>query len=515
MANRVEAGDRGKNTLVPNGDISSGSRSLGSADTYSDVVHKPRREPFGVQKWKWVPKNSLAPTTNVQNSEGTREEEEGNAQYEGPSSAIVSENGVSMQKDGVMQKNGDSLSNEDKEAMCVPNDSQDVCPNEALKESRVVGDENPLVEGDKDAMDASIMDLENVCNTSLDLKDKEIDEVEEGGAKDDGNTSCDQECDNQEIPAFGVSGVKHNQKSRKKKKAKELPIADFFKDLESDKEGGSKSSCKEENMEAIELFEDDNNMVGEGNVMAEENIVPAPNDDVGDQEFISACAKANIGTSKEFELYAELTGGFDKVGATCVDFRNCKRDVNAYLHEADAQAVVDKYRKKQLLFPTYTFEYETDDEQQLRGLFWTDPIAKENYQRFGDMVSFDATYSTNRYNMVFVPFTGIDNNKKCVTFGAGLISKENKESYVWLLNAFKRCMGHIPASVITDQDPAMKEVIPQSFPDTRHRFCMWHIMTKVNEKVGVKLAKDEIFWRKLNAVVWDETLGLEEFLGGD
>nr|GMD41382.1 putative F-box protein At3g52320 [Ipomoea batatas] len=148
-----------------------------------------------------------------------------------------------MQKDGVMQQNGDSLSNEDKEAMCVPNDSQDICPNEALKESRVVGDENPLVEGDKDAMDASIMDLENVCNTSLDLKDKEFDEVEEGGAKDDGNTSCDQECENQEIPAFGVSGVKHNQKSRKKKKAKELPIADFFKDLESDKEGALLRTC--------------------------------------------------------------------------------------------------------------------------------------------------------------------------------------------------------------------------------------------------------------------------------
>nr|GMC52693.1 hypothetical protein Iba_chr01cCG17630 [Ipomoea batatas] len=229
MANRVEAGDRGKNTLVPNGDISSGSRSLGSADTYSDVVHKPRREPFGVQKW----------------NEGTPEEEEGNAQYESPSSAIVEnlENGVSMQKDGMMQQNGDFLSNEDKEAMCVPNDSQDVCPNEALKESRVVGDENPLVEGDKVAMDASIMDLENVCNTSLDLKDKEFDEVEEGGAKDDGNTSCDQECDNQEIPAFGVSGVKHNQKSRKKKKAKELPIADFFKDLESDKEGDDLSTA--------------------------------------------------------------------------------------------------------------------------------------------------------------------------------------------------------------------------------------------------------------------------------
>nr|GME02877.1 protein FAR1-RELATED SEQUENCE 5-like [Ipomoea batatas] len=63
---------------------------------------------------------------------------------------------------------------------------------------------------------------------------------------------------------------------------------------------------------------------------------------------------------------------------------------------ADAQAVIDKYRKKQLLFPTYTFEYDTNDQQQLRALFWADPIAKENYQRFGDMVSFDGTYSSNR-----------------------------------------------------------------------------------------------------------------------
>ncbi|XP_031131890.1 protein FAR1-RELATED SEQUENCE 5-like [Ipomoea triloba] len=232
---------------------------------------------------------------------------------------------------------------------------------------------------------------------------------------------------------------------------------------------------------------------------------------IGHQAFIAACEKANIGTSKAFELYSVLGGGVDSVGATCIDFRNCRRDVQAQVHDADAQSIIEKYTKKKTLFATYTFDYDVDAEQKLCRVFWCDPIAKQNYLQFGEMVSFDATYRTNRYKMVFVPFTGIDNHKKCVTFGAGLISREDKTSYAWLLNAFKRCMGQPPTCIITDQDPALKEVVPEVFPESRHRFCMWHIMTKLVEKMGVTLAKDETFRTKLNGVVWNETLGREDF----
>ncbi|KAL1532943.1 protein FAR1-RELATED SEQUENCE 5-like [Salvia divinorum] len=38
---------------------------------------------------------------------------------------------------------------------------------------------------------------------------------------------------------------------------------------------------------------------------------------------------------------------------------------------------------------------------------------------FGDVVAFDTTYSTNRYCMVFDPFTGKDNHCCPVAFGAG------------------------------------------------------------------------------------------------
>lgn len=85
--------------------------------------------------------------------------------------------------------------------------------------------------------------------------------------------------------------------------------------------------------------------------------------------------------------------------------------------------------------------------------------------------------------MVFVPFTGIDNHKKCVTFGAGLLSREDTDSYTWLLNSFIKAFGKQPTIVLSDQDPAMKKAIEQVLPESQHRLCMWHITSKLSNKV--------------------------------
>ena len=83
-----------------------------------------------------------------------------------------------------------------------------------------------------------------------------------------------------------------------------------------------------------------------------------------------------------------------------------------------------------------------------------------------------------RYNLVFGPFTGVDNHKKCVTFAAGLLSKEDIEHYVWLFEAFMEAMGREPVVVITDQCPSMLQAIPKVFRNAKHRLCMWHIHKK-------------------------------------
>ncbi|GJY58450.1 FAR1-related sequence 5-like protein [Tanacetum coccineum] len=64
-----------------------------------------------------------------------------------------------------------------------------------------------------------------------------------------------------------------------------------------------------------------------------------------------------------------------------------------------------------------------------------------------------------RYKMVFVPFTRIDNHNRSVTFGAGLLSDETVRSYKWLLQSFKKAFLTDPQVVVTDQDPSMKQAI--------------------------------------------------------
>lgn len=66
--------------------------------------------------------------------------------------------------------------------------------------------------------------------------------------------------------------------------------------------------------------------------------------------------------------------------------------------------------------------------------------------------------------MIFAPFTGKDNHGKSVTFGAGLLSKEDVQSYSWLFDQFLLCMGRAPRMLITDQDPAMKIAIEKIYP---------------------------------------------------
>jgi hypothetical protein len=44
--------------------------------------------------------------------------------------------------------------------------------------------------------------------------------------------------------------------------------------------------------------------------------------------------------------------------------------------------------------------------------------------------------------------------------------------------------GQARKAIMTDQDKAMKNAIAIVFPESRHRYCMWHIMKKLPKKFG-------------------------------
>nr|GEY19970.1 protein FAR1-related sequence 5-like [Tanacetum cinerariifolium] len=186
---------------------------------------------------------------------------------------------------------------------------------------------------------------------------------------------------------------------------------------------------------------------------------------------------------KAHRLRVALLGGFEKVCGMPIDWNNFKRDMNKLIGERDAQMLVDKMVKRQHHVPKFSFYHHTIQNKLVR-MFWADETMKCNYDALGDIVSFDATYDTNTYGMVFVPFTGIDYRQKCVLFGAALLSDETTESYAWMLTLFLKAHKKQPIIAVTDQDSALRKTILQVFTQSHHRLYMWHITQKLPTKRG-------------------------------
>jgi len=86
--------------------------------------------------------------------------------------------------------------------------------------------------------------------------------------------------------------------------------------------------------------------------------------------------------------------------------------------------------------------------------------------------------------MPFAPFVGVNHHGQLILLGCGLLSSEDTSSFVCLFESWLRCMyDKPPEGIVTDQCKAMHNVIQRVFPNTRHRWCSWHIMKKIPEKL--------------------------------
>ncbi|KAK9748088.1 hypothetical protein RND81_02G035000 [Saponaria officinalis] len=230
------------------------------------------------------------------------------------------------------------------------------------------------------------------------------------------------------------------------------------------------------------------------------------------KEMIVSNSRLMIGATKTYKMCKEHVSGFENIGASLNQFKNFHRDVKCYINERDGQLFIDRFQNLADTREGFYFDYEVDADNTLVRAVWADGAARRNYAVFGDVVSFDPTYSTNKYSMVFTPFTGVDNHKRSVTFCGALLSRENEESFTWLFKRFLEAMGgREPHYIITDQDPGIIASVSNVFKTARHRFCMWHIMNKVPVKYGSNANDFQEFLRKLNAIVWDDDLEADEF----
>ncbi|XP_073223413.1 protein FAR1-RELATED SEQUENCE 6-like [Cicer arietinum] len=99
----------------------------------------------------------------------------------------------------------------------------------------------------------------------------------------------------------------------------------------------------------------------------------------------------------------------------------------------------------------FLYDIDLDDDFHVRNVFWADARSRATYEYFGDVVTFDTTYLTNKYGMPFVVFVGVNHHGQSTLLGCGMLSGEDTNS---LLYARKDPFG----------------------------WCLWHIMKKIHEK---------------------------------
>nr|GEU35347.1 protein FAR1-related sequence 5-like [Tanacetum cinerariifolium] len=222
----------------------------------------------------------------------------------------------------------------------------------------------------------------------------------------------------------------------------------------------------------------------------------------GDYIYIHRASLSNIGPTLAHRLKVALMGGYDKVRGTPDDYRKFKRAMNLFIGDRDAQIIVDKMINRQLHVPEFSFEHHVLHDE-LVSMFWADDTMKCNYAIFGDVVSFDATFRTNKYGFVFVPFTGIDHNQKCVTFGAAHLSDETKDPYYSMLKTFLKVHWKQPTLSLTDQDTALRNAVMKMFSDSKHRLFLLQVLSDLDT--------DFEFWKEFYKLIWNVYIGIDVF----
>lgn len=180
------------------------------------------------------------------------------------------------------------------------------------------------------------------------------------------------------------------------------------------------------------------------------------------------------------------------------------------LKKGDAPAVYNYLCRMQLTNPNFFYLMDFNDEGCLKNVFWVDARSRVACGYFGDVIFFDNSYLSNKYEVPLVAFVGVNHHSQSVLLGCGLLSGETVESYVWLFKTWLTSMsGRSPQTIITDRCKVLQSATAEVFPRSHHCFSLSLILKRVPEKLGGLRNYDAIRKALIRAVY--ESLKVNEF----
>ncbi|RYR02824.1 hypothetical protein Ahy_B06g081660 isoform A [Arachis hypogaea] len=228
--------------------------------------------------------------------------------------------------------------------------------------------------------------------------------------------------------------------------------------------------------------------------------------------------QAGIRPSKAYQSFVTAAGSHWELSFIEKDVRNyITWEVWNVSEQHDAKEYGKYLLRMKEKNQTFFFELNLEGNHSIKHAFWADARSREACEYFKDVISFDTTYNTKGirftqikslrspylhnsvnqfvrvYNMVFGSFMGVNHHGQSTLLRCALIKNEDIQSFKWLFECWIRCMGgKAPKDILTDQCTSMQRVIEMCMPTTIHRWCIWHIMKKIPNKLNGYKRHEEI-----------------------
>ncbi|KAL2905298.1 Protein FAR-RED IMPAIRED RESPONSE 1 [Bienertia sinuspersici] len=220
---------------------------------------------------------------------------------------------------------------------------------------------------------------------------------------------------------------------------------------------------------------------------------------------------AGVKQSQIYHALANQMNGFENLPFLLKDMHNVVgKERSKELDETDCRTMFEYFAKMKEENEDFFFSWRVDEANKLMDVVWVDARSRVAYMNFCDVVCFDATYITNHYELPFANFVGVNHHGQTILLGCTLVRNEDTKTYKWVMQEWLECMGGVqPGGIITDKSVPMAKAIQKVLPHIRHRFCVWHILSKVSRKLLAVKKVGEVH-KKMKDVVYD-SLFIEEF----
>ncbi|TVU32072.1 hypothetical protein EJB05_23790, partial [Eragrostis curvula] len=125
-----------------------------------------------------------------------------------------------------------------------------------------------------------------------------------------------------------------------------------------------------------------------------------------EKQFIRTLHSCTIKTVWAYQLMCELYGGKQNVPYTVCDYKNLSKSYGAENEGKDMKKTFELFDEMKKQDPDFFYDYTLDKFGRVEHLFWIDGESVRQFAHYGDCISFDTTYCTNKYNMPCAPFIG-------------------------------------------------------------------------------------------------------------